>query len=394
MPTEVFTAAPRLDPGSYVAPGFEQVADAFAANFTAGLEVGAAFVVTLEGETVVNLWGGHADKNGTVRLQEDALFAIWSASKGITATCIALLVERGALDYECPVATWWPEFAQHGKGAVTLGQMMAHQAGICGVRPQVTVEDFYGHHRVAGLLAAETPFFEPGTALGYHALAIGVLADELIRRVDGRTAADYFREELAIPLHLDMFMGLPLTERHRVVETIPPGDAQYSLTVIPNQPAFEAAILNPQLVASWANDAAWQSAGIPAAGMMATASGLARLYALLANDGQLGGTTLLSPDTIRAASRERSGGIDQVTGLQRRLSAGYQLNIKGRLGPDESAFGHPGWAGPVGFADPANRVSIAYMANNMVIDDPEGMDPRLARLIPATYAAPALSSPA
>lgn len=389
-PTGIF-----LDPHSYVAPGFEPVADAFAANFEAGLEVGAAFVVTLEGEIVVNLRGGHADKARTAPVGEDALFAIWSATKGATATCIALLVERGQLDYEQPVVTWWPEFAQNGKAAITLGQMMAHQAGVCGVRTPVTIEDYYGHDRVAQLLAAETPFFEPATALGYHALTIGVLVDELIRRVDGRSASNYFREEIALPLRLDMFMGLPATERSRVVETIPPsGETQYSLTVIPNQAAFDAAVLNPQLVASWANDPGWQAAGIPAGGMMASAPGLARHYALLANDGRLGDVALLSPATIDAASRQRAEGIDQVTGLQRRLSAGYQLNIKGRMGPDKGAFGHAGWAGPLGFADPANRVSIAYMANNMLIDDPEGMDLRLARLIPATYAAPALNRPA
>lgn len=397
--TDDIALAPKtgaaFDPQGYVAPGFEPVADAFAANFDAGLEVGAAYVVTVEGEVVVDLWGGHADKAKTVPLGKDALFPIWSATKGATASCIALLVERGKLDYEKPVASWWPEFAQNGKASITLGQMMAHQAGLCGVRQPVVIEDYYGHDRVAQLLAAETPFFEPGTALGYHALSIGTLADELIRRVDGRTAADYFRQEIALPLRLDMFMGLPDANRDRLVETIPPsGETQYSLTIIPNQAAFDAAILNPQIIASWANDRDWLTAGIPAGGMTASARGLARHYAMLANDGRLGDVHLLSQATVHAASRQRSAGIDQVTGLERRLSAGYQLNIKGRMGPEQGAFGHAGWAGPLGFADPARRVSAAYVANAMLIDDPEGMDLRLARLLPATYAVPALSRPA
>ncbi|WP_311270162.1 serine hydrolase domain-containing protein [Sphingobium sp. WCS2017Hpa-17] len=394
--TEDLSVATKADLSTdmkgHVAPGFETVADAFAANFSAGLEVGATFVVTLEGEVVVDLRSGYADAARSAPMGEAPLFAIWSATKGATATCIALLVERGMLDYEMPVARWWPEFADAGKGSITLGQMMSHQAGICGVRAPISLDDYYGHEKVARLLAAETPFFEPGTALGYHALAIGALADELVRRVDGRTVAAYFREELAVPLGLDMFMGLPESERHRVAETVPPsGDTQYSLTLIPNQAAFDAAVLNPQLVATWANDPQWQAAGIPAGGMMASARGLARHYAMLANDGRLDSVELLSPTTIAAASRQRAEGIDQVTGLQRRLSAGYQLNIKGRMGPDRGAFGHPGWGGTIGFADPANRVSVAYVAGAMVIDDPEGMDPRLARLLPATYGAPALS---
>ncbi|WCT74518.1 serine hydrolase [Sphingomonas naphthae] len=386
--------APPISPAPYVAAGFEDVATVFQEHLATGADIGAAVAITVGGEIVVDLWGGHADEAGTCPVDRDSLFAIWSASKGVTATCIALLVEHGKLDHERPVADYWPEFAAEGKGRVTVAEMMSHQAGICGVRTPITIEDYYGHHTVARLLALEKPFFTPGSAWGYHALSIGVLADELVRRVDGRTVAEFFRQELAGPLSLDIFMGLPVAEASRLTETIPPsGDRQYSLQVVPNQEAFDAAVLNPPLAAAWANQRDWQEGGLPAGGIMANARGLARLYALLANGGQLGNVRLLSPDTIAAASLERIDGIDEATGNYRRLSAGYQLATGGRMGPNRSTFGHSGWGGAIAFADPELRLSFAYTPNRMVVDDPRIADERLSRLLTATYRALGVTAP-
>lgn len=388
--TNSFRTNRDLEPAQngHVSHGFDVVAQAFAANLENHLDIGAAFVVTLNGNVIVDLCGGHVDEMRSAPVHHDTLFAIWSATKGATATCVALLVERGVLDYEAPVATYWPAFRAMGKGRVTLGQLMSHQAGLCGVTAPISMEHYYRHDELARLLAAQAPFFEPGTAWGYHAQSIGVLADELIRRTDGRTAAHFFAEELADPLGLDMFMGLPDAERPRLARTIEPdGDRQIALPAIPNPAAFAAAFLNPPLEANHANDPAWQKAGIPAVGMTATACGLARLYAIWANGGQIDGIRLLSPETVAAASRQRIAGIDQVTGNARRHAAGFHLNERGWMGPNANAFGHAGWGGSIGFADPRARLSFGYTVNRMRVPEPGKTDQRIARLVTAVYAA-------
>ncbi|WP_311270161.1 serine hydrolase domain-containing protein [Sphingobium sp. WCS2017Hpa-17] len=375
-----------LDSACLIAPGFDAVGLAFTANIEEGLDLGAAFAVTLEGEVVVDLWGGHMDRARTLPVSADTLFPIWSATKGATAMCIALLVERGSLDYERPVARYWPDFAAKGKGEITVAQLLSHQAGLCGVRTPISIDDYYRHDRLAALLAAEEPFFKPGTAWGYHALSLGVLADELIRRVDGRTASALFADEFARPFQLDMFMGLPDEARQRLAGTVlPDGDRQMSLPSIPVPDAFTAAFENPPLEAAYANDPAWHRAGIPAAGMSANARGLSQLYAIMANQGWLRGGRPLSPTTIAAATRQRVEGIDQVTGNYRRHAAGFHLNERGWMGPNDNTFGHAGWGGSIGFADPKARLSIGFAVNRMRVAGPNQTDKRIARLVSAVY---------
>lgn len=375
----------------YLAPGFEAVGDAFAANFAAGLDVGASFAVVRDGRLVVDLWGGHADKARTRPVDRDTLMNIWSVSKGVTATCIALLVDRGELDYEERVTRYWPEFGANGKDRVTLAQLMAHQAGVPGVRETITVEDYYQHDRLAGLLAREKPFFEPGSTWGYHTLSLGTLADEVIRRVDGRTAAAFFAEEIASPLDLDIHMGVSEADAARVAEMIaPPSTAPVDTPPLLNEAAAHASMANPVLDAEWANTLPWQKAGLPAGGISANARGLARLYALLANDGSLDGAMLLSPATMAAATRERVSGIDQCIGNDRRYGAGYALNSHGRMGPHLRAFGHGGWGGSMAFADPDAKLGIAFVVNQMRTGDANAIDRRLERLLAAVYDAPVL----
>lgn len=377
--------------GCFLAPGFEAVGDAFAANFADGLEVGASFAVVHDGRLVVDLWGGHADKARTRPVARDTLMNIWSVSKGVTATCIALLVEWGELDYEERVARYWPEFGANGKDRVTVAQLMAHQAGVPGVRETITVEDYYEHDRLAGLLARERPFFEPGSTLGYHTLSLGTLADEMIRRTDGRTAATFFAEEIASPLGLDIHMGVSEADAARVAEMIGPAEtAPVDPPPVLNEAAAHASMANPALDAEWANTLPWQKAGLPAGGISANARSLARLFALLANGGSLDGTRLLSAATMAAATRERVAGIDQCIGNDRRYGAGYALNSHGRMGPHPSAFGHGGWGGSMAFADPAATLGIAFVVNQMRTGDVNAIDRRLKRLLGAVYDVPAL----
>jgi CubicO group peptidase (beta-lactamase class C family) len=389
-----------IDPGStpvdsttdglvagFVAPGFESVRAAFSANLRQGLEVGAGFAVSRRGVLIVDLWGGHADQARTALLAQDAIFHLWSATKGLAAVCIAMLVDHGKLSYESPVAKYWPEFARHGKQALTVGQLMSHQAGVCGPRQVVTIEDYYMHDSVAALLAAQEPFFEPGTAWGYHALAIGTLAEELVRRVDGRAMGAFFAAELATPLGLEAYLGLPEAQDHRQVRMIPPPAVRSLMFDLPNPPAYQAALENPLLDPSWPESRAWRAAGLAAAGGSADARSLARLYDLLANGGEIGGMHLISRATLAEATRERIAGVDQVLGRYYRWAAGFGLNLNGSMGSHQGSFGCGGWGGTMAFADPARGLGVGYVMNQMLTGDWGAPDPRLSGLLRATYAA-------
>jgi CubicO group peptidase (beta-lactamase class C family) len=380
-------AANALVAGS-VAPGFEVVRDAFALNLQAGLEVGASFSATYRGELIVDLWGGYADEELTTLIQRDSLFNLWSTTKGLSATCIAILVDRGTLSYESPVAEYWPEFAQNGKQAVTVGQMMSHQAGICGPREPVTIEDYYAHSRVASLLAAQKPLWRPGSAWGYHAIAIGTLADELVRRVDGRTIGRFFAAEVATPLGVDAHLGLPASEDHRQVEMIPPPAIESQTFDVPNPEAYRCGLANPVLDPEWPNNRSWRAAGLAGAGGSANARGLAGLYGVLANGGEFAGTRILSAKTIVEATKERIAGVDQGSGEYGRYAAGFHLNMmNGAMGAHAQSFGHGGWGGSIAFADPRRGLGVAYVMNQMLINDWGNVDYRLARLLSATYRA-------
>jgi CubicO group peptidase (beta-lactamase class C family) len=352
-----------------------------------GVEVGASFAVVRQGEVVVDLWGGHADRARSASIQRNSLFNLWSTTKGLASTCIALLVGHGKLDYEAPVAKYWPEFAQNGKRAVTVGQLMSHQAGICGPREPVTIEDYYDHNRVAALLAEQAPFWPPGSAWGYHAIAFGTLADELVRRVDGRTIGTFFAAELATPLALDAFLGLPAAEDRRQVTMIPPPELEIQRLDIPNAAAYRAGFENPVLDPQWPNSRSWRAAGLAGAGGSADARSLARLYCVLANAGKVSGTHLFSPETIAHATRERIAGVDQCGGEYVRYAAGFHLNLNGTMGAHQASFGHNGWGGSIAFGDPQRGLGVAYVMNRMFIDDWGSVDPRASRLINAVYAA-------
>jgi CubicO group peptidase (beta-lactamase class C family) len=363
-----------------VASGYEPVSRAFADNFRAGLEVGATFVVMHRGSVVVDLWGGHCDADRSRPLGNDALFNVWSTTKGLSSICIALLVDRKALAYDDPVTRYWPEFGAHGKERVTVAQMMSHQAGVCGPAVAVTCEDYLHHEKIASMLAAQAPFFAPGTAWGYHALSFGNLVHELIRRVDGRTLSRFFAEEIAEPLQADAFIGLPQSEDHRQAAMLAAPAEKWDF-VSPNPLAWRAAMENPTLDAEWPNRRAWRAAGMGGAGASANARGLARIYGALL----WSRAPLISNNTLRAATVERVRGPNQISGLNGCYAAGFALNLDGLWGPSADAFGHGGWGGSVAFADPRREVVIAYAMNQMGNAGPNG-DPRLASLIQASYA--------
>lgn len=366
-------------------PGFAALREAFAGNFEAGLERGAAVAVVLDGRLVADLWGGDADAAGRRPWARDSLVNVWSVTKGPVALAIAMLVERGALDYEAPVARYWPEFAAAGKQAVTVGCLMAHRAGLPGCARPVAIEDFYAWQPLVDCLAEMAPMWPPGERCAYHALTYGHLAGELVRRVDGRSPGAFIAEEIAAPLGAAFYVGLPDSEEARVAEIVVGPGTHDGIEQAKANPLAAAAYLNPALSADVANERAWRAAEVPGGNGQGDALGLARLYGALACGGAIDGRRLIGPEALAPATAERFRGLEAGRGLPIAFGAGFMLNHDGLYGPSPGAFGHSGWGGSFAFADPERRLGVAYVMNHMQVfgNDP---DPRHRRLLKALYA--------
>ncbi|MEJ7935495.1 serine hydrolase domain-containing protein [Sphingobium sp. AN558] len=365
-----------------VAPGYEPVRAAFEDNFASGKELGAHFAVYRDGAPLVDLWGGSADEAGTVPVTENTLYTLMSTTKGLTSMCIAMLVDRAKLNYETPVATYWPEFAAEGKGAVTVGELMSHQAGLTGPRGPATVEDFHEHQALAARLAAQEPFFRPGV-FGYHSLTFGTLADELVRRTDGRTVSRFFADEIASKLKIDAFMGLPPVEEHRAATMVSAMDPNSLGFDSPNPAALAASAIKGSSL--WGPDQAQGRAyGLPGAGGTSNARNLAKLYAHLVRGEPPAVTPLISQPVLQQATRARIAGLNQTHGELGRYAAGFRLD-QTRYGSNPASFGHCGFGGSTAFADPARRLGVSYTPNRMLNPNWYGTDPRLAALLNALF---------
>jgi CubicO group peptidase (beta-lactamase class C family) len=374
---------------------FAPVRDAFAANLRDCDEVGAAVAVVVDGETVVDLWGGHADLARTRPWERDTIVNVYSCTKGMTALCAHRLVSEGRLDLDAPVAEYWPEFAQAGKDTLPVRWLLGHRSGLAAVRPILPGAALYDWDAMCDALAAETPWWAPGTAHGYHAVTFGWLVGEVVRRVTGRSLGTYFRQEIAEPLGLGFHIGVPEAEHARCAEMsgipLPSSDERENLAaVIMSDPEGVAAraFMNPPSVALGVNHAAWRSAEIPGANGHAGARDLARVYGTLARGGDQDGVHVLDAAGIARCAEEQSHGPDLVLPITTRFGLGFMLpqdRPDARFGPSRGAFGHPGAGGSVGFADPESRLGFGYVMNRM---GPHILlDPRALTLIDATYAA-------
>lgn len=357
---------------------FAALAQAFAANFTARGELGAACCLIHNGETVADLWGGHRDATRAQPWTEDTLVNVWSSTKGVNAAAFAMLVDRGVITYETPVATVWPEFGAAGKERVTLAQLLSHQAGLPGFTEPATIADLYAAS-AAARLAAQAPLWPPGSACGYHAISIGILCAELARRLTGRALRAIFAEDIARPLGLDLHLGLPPAERHRAAEIVAQPSLRSSAPAQLSQ-AQRAALANPPLDPELPNTASWQAAELSSANGFANARALAGLYARLLPQAH---DPLVSATTLAEATATRAEGRDLVLDLPARWGAGFLLNPDGLYGPSPSAFGHSGWGGSFAFADPENGLAFAYTMNLM--GPLLRGDPRAQALITAVY---------
>jgi len=375
-----------VDVQGTVADGYEPVRDAFRANLTERGDRGAAVAVYRDGRKVVDLWGGLADPHGQTPWAEDTAQVVRSVTKGPAAAVLHLLHQRGRLDLDAPVGTYWPEFKAAGKERVPVRHLLTHRAGLPALDAPLTPEQALDGTSGPSALAAQAPAWEPGTAHGYHAQTYGWLLGELVLRVTGRTLGRWFAEEIARPYGLDLWIGLPAEQAHRVGRIAevqaPPVPLSRGLRVRPKREVAEA-WSDPGSLTRRAfgavepppdeNDPAYLAAGLPGSGGVATARSLARFYAALLGDLDDGARRLYAPATLTQARTEESAGPDRVLVVGTRFGLGYMLHGPScpMLGP--GSFGHPGRGGSLAFADPETGVAFAYVTNSLqksVTSDP------------------------
>jgi CubicO group peptidase (beta-lactamase class C family) len=360
-------------------PSLDRVRETFEGFAVADPTFSAQLAVHIGGERVVDLALG--------ALRPDSLLPVYSSSKGATAVVVALLVERGQLDLDANVAKYWPEFAQRGKDMVTVRQLLSHQAGLAGVDGGFSWEELMAHEPLAERLAAQRPFWQPGQAFMYHGLTIGTLADEIVRRVDGRPVATVLREDVTAPRAIDLWMGTPASEDHRVVDALPPTGEELTVFLVANPDALGGG--DPVSTLSFprgdlldllrrVNDEDFRRVAPPAAGVLASARGLAALYASLRHETN-GQPRVLSDDTIAQMSQIQVAGIELGSGLQARFGVIFQAPCSPRW-PFGSvrAFGHDGAGGSLAFCDPAHEIAFGYTVQRLPL--PGGMDARAVEL--------------
>ncbi|MEO2168502.1 MAG: serine hydrolase domain-containing protein [bacterium] len=373
---------------------FVAVREAFTENFAERREVGAAFSLYVEGRCVVDLWGGHRDQAKTEAWEPDTIVNVYSTTKAMAALCAHQLVEEGLLDLDAPVAKYWPEFAAAGKQGISVRQLLCHQAGLAAVREPLPDSALYDWDAMVRALAAEKPWWEPGSAHGYHAVTFGWLVGEVVRRITGESLGTTFRRRIAEPLGADFQIGVPDADHCRIAEMSP-----MSLEKAPDEPALAEilmsdpegvaakAFMNPASMALGPNVPAWRRAEIPGANGHATARGLARIYGALGAGGSLDGVHVLAKESIERCRTEHSSGADLVLQTETRFGLGFMLTQDrpgASFGPNTGAFGHPGAGGSLGMTDPEAGIGFGYVMNFM---GPHILlDPRARELIRATYA--------
>jgi CubicO group peptidase (beta-lactamase class C family) len=380
----------------WTAPGFEGVRVAFEKNFAEGLEVGAAFSAYHRGQLVADVWGGIADPKTNKPWERDTIIGVFSTTKGATAICAHKLAQEGKLDIEAPVASYWPEFAAEGKGDIPVRYLLSHRAGLAWVDEPLTLEQALAWEPMIHALEHQKPSWEPGTAHGYHAITYGYLVGEVIRRITGRSVGTYFREEIAEPLDLDFWIGLPEEQEPRVAMLV--GSLTGGLESADLDEATRAsimALMGPDSVmgkalsggGAFAADGIWNTravhaAEVPAAAGISDARSLARLYAACV--GEVDGIRILTPERVAIASKQETEGPNTVLmNLDLQFGLGFIVpSTLVQLGGPHS-FGHFGAGGSVGWADPDAEFGFGYVMNRM--DLGLAGDQRSSRLVEACY---------
>ena len=362
---------------------FRGVRDAIGDTLEQGLDVGACATVMVDGEVVADVWGGFADEARTTPWERDTITNVWSTTKTMAALCALILADRGELDFNAPVSTYWPEFKAGGKERVEVRHLLSHTAGLSGWQEPMAGADLYDWEKATSLLAAQEPWWEPGTASGYHAITQGYLVGEVVRRVTGQTIGSFFAAEVAGPLGADFHIGLAPEHDSRVARVIPPPP----LGIEGADPSSIAVrtLSNPPLSAEQSWEEGWRRAEIPAAGGHGNARSVAAVQSVLACGGESGGARLLSEKGCRAVMQEQSYGTDLVLGIPIRFGMGYGLtSAEMPLGPNDTTCFWGGWGGSLVVVDLDARMVTTYVMNKMG----EGTvgDLRGASVVAAAYA--------
>ncbi|HIF98154.1 MAG TPA: class A beta-lactamase-related serine hydrolase [Myxococcales bacterium] len=364
-------------------PRFESVRRVFSENLKSGADLGAGVAFSLHGELVVDLWGGFLEPEGGEPWQRDTLVNLYSTTKGMVAICVQQLVERGQLDLDAPVAEYWPEFSAAGKQAIPVRQLLCHQAGLPAVRKPLETSVLYDWETFASALAAQEPWWEPGTRHGYHAITFGHLVGEVIRRISGESVGQFFRANVAEPLGVDFHIGLADKDHPRTSRlhgrlmggdgssggggSIPEPLKAFMRDMADPTTMTGGAFNNPRIPPDAVNTPEWRRAEIPAANGHGTARALARVYGALAQGGEIDGVRILETESIERAIAVQADGPDAVLGgMPMRFGLGFMLRSPIMpLSPNKRAFGHPGAGGSIGMADPDAGVGFGYTPNKM-----------------------------
>jgi CubicO group peptidase (beta-lactamase class C family) len=350
----------------FTTDAFSALRTTFEANLASGDDVGASVSVRVGDETVVDLWGGYADSGKTRPWVEDTIVNVYSTTKTMTALTALLLADRGLIDFDAPVAKYWPQFAAGGKSRVTVAQIMSHSYGLSGWREPVTKQDLYDWERAVELLAAQEPFWEPGTASGYHAVTMGFLVGEVVRRVTGKSLGTVFREEIAQPLGADFWIGLPPSQDERVAELIPPPPGT---GLDANLDALNEIqrnwIVNPLFSVDDSKTRGWRAAELGASNGQGNARSIALVHTILANGGVANGKRIMSEAGCRKALELQMEGTDLILSTPLRVGLGFGLTSDAMPFLNKSTMFWGGYGGSIAIIDMQNRMSFGYAMNKM-----------------------------
>lgn len=346
---------------------FDAVRAKFEQNVASGEELGASLVLDMDGDVVIDLWGGFRDPARTVAWDEHTITNVWSTTKTVTSLAALMLVDRGQLDIYAPVAEYWPEFAANGKQNVEIRHLLSHSSGVAGLDQPAVLEDLYDWEKSTTQMAAQALWWEPGTASGYHLTNFGHLLGEVIRRVSGKPLKRFVAEEIAGPLGADFQIGAAEEDWGRIANVIPPPPMRLDADALgPDNPGVKAAT-GPFLEAADANTPDWRRADMGAINGHGNARSVARVLSAIARGGEVDGVRLLGPDTIDLIFNEQTDGVDVVLGIPLRWGVGYALPKKDTISwiPDGKICFWGGWGGSMIIMDLERRMTISYMMNRM-----------------------------
>ena len=346
---------------------FDKVRVALSDNLASGAEVGACLAVDIDGETVVDIWGGYTDGACTTSWARDTIVNVWSSTKTVTSLAGLMLVDRGLVELTAPVATHWPEFAANGKQDIRFRHFLSHTSGVSGWEPPFATEDMYDWDKATAALAAQAPWWQPGTASGYHAHNQGHLIGEVVRRVTGRTLKEFVRDEIAVPLGADFQIGAMPVDYGRIAEVIAPPPLELPLDALPEDSPMRKTFTGPPPEADAANTTAWRDADMGALNGHGNARSLTTICSAISLGGKAGGVELLNPETVELIFDEQANGVDLVIPAPLRWGVGYALAKTDALPyvPDEKICFWGGWGGSMVLMCPDRRTTVAYVMNKM-----------------------------